>query len=145
MKRMWVLVAESSRARLFETDGGADELHELDDFVHPASRQHDRDLNTDLPGRSFDRAGQGRHAMEEPTSPKAYEAEDFARELARRLEEGRTANRFGRLGLIASPAFLGTLRRHLSAETEKLVAFSLDKNLAHMEAAEIRSHIPQGV
>ncbi len=142
MEKMWVLVAESSRARLFETDRAHGPLRELEDFVHPAARQHERELNTDLPGRTFDSAGQGRHAMEEPTRPKVSEAEEFARQLAARLEDARTEHCYARLGLIAAPAFLGLLRQHLSAETQKLVSFTLDKNLAHMETDQIGAHIP---
>ena len=38
MARTWVLVAESSRAKLYAADGNLAPLSELEDLVHPAGR-----------------------------------------------------------------------------------------------------------
>ncbi|WFR81026.1 host attachment protein [Janthinobacterium rivuli] len=42
----WVLVADSSRARLFAL-GQQNQLGELQDFVNPAGRDNDNALNSD--------------------------------------------------------------------------------------------------
>ncbi|HEU4669216.1 MAG TPA: host attachment protein [Dyella sp.] len=142
MKHVRVVVANRSVAHLFQAGGAGAPLHELDTLLHPASRLHDRDLVTDRPGRSFDRVGQGHHATDPGTSPGEHEAERFAIELARRLHKDRAENRFRALVLVADPGFLGLLRAHLDEPTRQRVVLEIDKNLAHMDAAEIRAHLP---
>jgi len=60
--KIWVLAADSSRARLLATDSPIGELQELENFDFPESRLHGRDIRTDRPGRAFDNTGQGRTA-----------------------------------------------------------------------------------
>lgn len=140
MENVWILVADSARARILSA---ADPrmISEVADYAHPQSRQHDQDLTSDQPGRSFDSAGQGRHAMEPPQSAHEAEAEAFAAELAQALEQGRTAQRFQRLVLIAPPAFLGRIRDHLSKPAAQMVAAQVDKNLVHLSPEELLPYV----
>ena len=143
MSIIWVLVADSSRARIFAADTPKGPLQELETLAHPQSRLHERDLTTDLPGRTFDSAGQGRHAMEQKTSPKHEEAISFARQISEQLDSARIAGKFGKLMLVAAPAFLGLLREHLSAETMKQVTAQLDKDFTTLDAAALRNRLPE--
>jgi protein required for attachment to host cells len=145
MTSTWLLVAESSRARIFAVEGGRGELREIEALEHPEARWSGRDLATDRPGRSFDSAGEGRHAMEQEVGPKEQEARIFAQVLSSRLEAARTRGELGRLIVAAAPGFLGLLRKTLSVETAKLVTLELDKNLAQLDAAEIRTHLPDRI
>lgn len=140
MQTMWILVADSARGRIFST---ADErtLEEVADFAHPESRQHDRDLVSDQQGRSFDSAGQGRHAMEPARHPHEQEAEAFAQALARAIEEGRNQHRFERLVLIAPPEFLGRLRQHLHKDAARMVVAEIHKDLVHLDQAQLLSYL----
>lgn len=143
MKDVWVVVANRAVAHLFRTGWSREPLQELESMVHPAGRLHDRDLVTDGPGRGFDRVGQGHHATDPGTAPGEHEAELFAVELARRLHKDRAEHRFDALVLVADPGFLGLLRNHLDDPTRKQVILEVDKNLAHMDAAAIRAHLPE--
>ena len=69
MKSTWIVVAESARARIFTMSGIGGKLQEITDLSHPESRLHDTELSSDLPGRTFDIQGQGRHGMEPATDP----------------------------------------------------------------------------
>ena len=133
--KTWVLVAEQSRARLFELCNGA--LTELEDFSHAAARLRNRDLTTDKQGRAFDRGGQGRHAMDPTTDPHRNELRVFARQLIARLETGRSSHAFGRLIFVAPPRFLGELRSAAGADLAAMVARSIEKNLVQAEPAKI--------
>ena len=93
MATKWVVVAESSRARIFVFQQAGLTMEELEGLTHPASRAHERDLISDRPGRSFDSFGSGRHAMEEEVSLKQQEAIVFAREISDRLAR-RTRGEF---------------------------------------------------
>jgi protein required for attachment to host cells len=142
MKTTWVLVAEKSRARLFDWQS-RDVLNEIQAFVHPESRLHEQDLVSDRRGRAFDSAGEGRHAQQEPTSAKQHEAEVFARELVTRLDQSRSRQELDRLVIMAAPQFLGQLREEMPPELQKLVIREVNKNLAQESADDIRRYLPE--
>jgi len=143
MTNTWVLVAESSRAKIFEVRGPGGALVELEDLTHPASRQHEQDITSDLPGRAYDSQGGQRHKMEEPTSPKHQEAVVFSRQLAEHLEAARADGAFDQLVLVAPPAFMGLLREQLSPELARHVGAEVAKNLVLHDVNDIRDHLPR--
>ncbi len=144
MEKIWVLVADASRARYFETDSPMGELRETADMVHPESRLHERAIRTDKQGRAFDSSGSGRHALDERESIREQAATTFAIEIADYLDKARTEHAFDRLIVVAPPKFLGELRERLDDNVRDLISLELDKDLAHIEkAAEIRTHLPE--
>lgn len=143
MTYTWVVVADSTRARIFNAESSSAALCELEELGSPEGRLHDRDITSDLPGRSFDsnKAG-GRHAMEPTTDPKHELALEFARTIARHIESGRVNHTFEQLVIVAAPTFLGLLRDQLTQACRKLVAFELNKNLVQQTPEAIRAHLP---
>jgi protein required for attachment to host cells len=139
---IWVLAADAARARIFSAEAAQGGLKEVADLVHPQSRIHARDAASDEPGTTFDRVGQGQHSMGKEVEPKDEEAIRFAKELATRLDDGRTAGQFNKLYVVAAPRFLGELRDALSEPTRKLVAAEIDKNLVAHKTEEIRAQLP---
>jgi protein required for attachment to host cells len=135
--KYWLVVAESSHARIFRCEYSGAALEEETALVHPESRLHARDLSSDLPGRVFDSGGEGRHAMAPDTDPKRHEAEVFARELIAHIESARTRGKFEELIIAASPAFLGLLRERMSGALRKRVIHTLSKNLVHEDKSVI--------
>lgn len=142
MKLTWILVADSSRARIFSTDSPSSPLEEREGFSHAESRLHDREITADLPGR-IKESGIGGHAFEQKTDPKKQEAINFAHSLAHHLEAGSNANQFEQLMIVADPSFLGLLRDELSEQLKKKVSFELNKDLTTHSVAEIQAHLPQ--
>lgn len=141
MDTTWIVVAESSRARIFQTDKAGSVFEELADLVHPNSRLKARELSSDSPGRSFDSKGAGRHAMSQMTDTKRHQGEVFAGEIADKLESGRTKGEFDHLILVAPPEFLGLLRASIGSETANLVSTTVNKNLVRLKPSEIREHL----
>lgn len=141
MDTIWVLVADKSRAKLYSGKSRVSELALEKSWEHAASRTHEHDLTSDLPGRAFDSTGANRHAMEQPVDPKDHEAMVFAQELAEAMEKGRTENLFSRLYLMAAPQFLGLLRKELSGEVQKMVAGEVDKNLTQESEERVRGFL----
>ncbi|MDO9424010.1 MAG: host attachment protein [Methylobacter sp.] len=142
MKLTWILVADSTRARIFTADTSASPLEEIEDFSHTEGRLHDRDITSDLPGK-IKSVGGGGHAFEQPTDPKKHEADNFAHIVAQYLEDAHNTNRFEQLLIVAPPSFLGLLRNHLPEQIKKLVRFELDKEITMLSVADIRQHLPQ--
>lgn len=141
METRWVVVAESSRARIFEMEGSGAPLRELSDLLNPEARAHERDLVSDRQGRAFDSKGHARHAMEPETSPGKRSAQDFAHELAERIETARARGQFERLLLLAAPEFLGMLRKNLSHQTRQLIEREIHKNCVREDESAIRRHM----
>ena len=140
----WVVVADSSRARIFKAESAQGPLQELASLAHPEGRLHAHELTSDLPGRAFDSSGLGgRHAMEQNIDPKENEAMKFARQVAEHLENGQSENQFTRLVLVAAPKFLGHLRQNLSDRVVALVSQEIDKNLVQQSTEDIRRHLPE--
>lgn len=135
--KTWIVVADSARARIFDSFGASGPLHERVDETHPAGRLHAQDLTSDLPGRSFDRMGQGRHKMANRTNPKDREALSFAKTLASRLEKARTGGEFEKLVLIAAPKMLGLLRDALSPSCHSMVSREIAKDVVYEDAKDI--------
>lgn len=135
--KYWVVVAESSHARIFHCNKPGAALVEETALVHPESRLHAQDIHSDLPGRVFDSGGEGRHAMAPDTDPKRHEAEVFARELIAHIESARSSGKFEQLVLAASPAFLGLLRERMSSALRQRVIHTISKNLVHEDKAVI--------
>jgi protein required for attachment to host cells len=142
MKLTWIVVADSTRARIFTTDTPSSSLEEIEDFSHSIGRLHDREITSGLPGK-IKSSGAGGHTFEQPTDPKKHEADVFAHRIARHLEDAHNENRFEQLLIVAGPAFLGLLRNQLPEQIKKLVRFELDKEITALSAADIRQHLPQ--
>lgn len=141
MSKYWVLVADESAARLFASDKIRVELNEIEVLVNPEARIHERELGTERKGRGFESANPSRHAMEPSTSIREERARDFAREIARKLEQGANQQSYERLILIAAPDFLGLLRQQFRAGVQDRVARSIDKNLVKETPQVILGHL----
>ena len=144
MKKKWVVVAESSRARIFSVESRTSPLKEVDDLINSASRLKGEELMSDDAGRSFDSHGQGgRHAMEPRTEPKETEVQHFAHDVGERLENARRVGDYNDLVIISSPGFLGKLKQSLGGVTQKHISQTINKNLIHKSEAEIRDYLFQ--
>lgn len=142
MADVWVVVASSTRCRIFKQSSHNAPLEEIEDLVHPEGRLQDRELASDKPGRAFDSSGAGRHGMGEPVSPSEQENIRFAKTVAQRIDAARKAKAFERLVLVADPRFLGHLRPGLTPATRNCVATEIPKNLAGADPGSIRSALP---
>ena len=138
---MMIVVADSTRARIFTVDSARSPLNEIETMAHPEGRIHEQNLVSDLPGKDSGKGGGGDHAFQEKIEPKKEEMIEFARRIADYLEKTRKANELKNLAIIAAPAFLGELRNHLSTETTEKIVFELDKNLTQHSEEDIRSHL----
>ncbi|HXH02215.1 MAG TPA: host attachment protein [Candidatus Competibacteraceae bacterium] len=138
MTATWILVADSSRARLFSVDKALAPLQEIESFTHPECRAKNQDLNTDRPARR-----NGGTIPDASVEPKWQEAMHFAKRLSEHLKSGRVNGRFQRLHIAASPAFLGLLREKLDGPTAQLVVSATSKDLTQLDPAEIRRHLPE--
>jgi len=137
--KSWIVVADSTRARIFAHNKQHTQLEEITDLIHPAGRQREVDQQTDRPGRSFDSAGAGRHAMEPHTEWKHKESDKFSRQVSTYLTEH--IGHFEDLTIICPPEFLGRLRSHLVEAVSNKIIQELTKNMIHQDREAIRTTV----
>lgn len=140
-EKTWILVAHQAGARLYENRGAGTGLRLLKKIDHPEGKAKDQDINADRPGRAFDSQGDGRHAMGKSESPAEHAQAEFARGLARVLDQGRTGNAFSGLVLVAGPRLLGLIRDSLDKHTASLLTSELPKDLVNATDAEVAAHL----
>lgn len=148
MPKVQIMVANAALARFFTVDSPTGELIELDSEANPEARLHEEALMDDRRGRQYDRGSQGeslvsRSGMDETTNPKSVKVEAFARELADKLDKERTREEVERLYLVASPAFLGELRKHMNDKLKPLVVEEIAKDFTGKNPRELRKHLPE--
>jgi protein required for attachment to host cells len=139
-QQSWVLVANSSSARLFRLDT-INSLSEFHAFVHPESRMKEQDLTDSQAGRTYDSVGPGRHAMEPHSTQKQREVELFAKSISTYLDEAQKDSSFSRLYIAAGPAFLSCLRKALSTQVSELIEKEISKDLVHAENEHILNEL----
>ncbi|MDF2691540.1 MAG: uncharacterized protein K0S29_1395 [Gammaproteobacteria bacterium] len=130
MSHNWLIVANSSHARIFRVTsivGKPRELKLLHELQHPQSRMKRQELLSDKPGvyRANSLAGSG-HPQD--VDPKQVEMERFAKELAELIDQARTLNRFEQLIIVAPPQFYGVLEHHLSGSIKHLIKKAIQKD-----------------
>jgi len=140
MSNTWVLVAESSRAKIYSTGGGSDSLEEIVDLSHSESRLHEQELTTDLPGSNAG-GGSSHHNYEDRTDVKDQEDLRFAKQIEEKLEKAWKKGEFSQLIVASAPAFLGVLRKIMSPNISKTVIREIDKNLTQFNSNEIKEHL----
>ena len=139
MSKTWVVVAESSRAKIYEVEKNDSNktLKELEGFTHTLSRNHKQQL-------SGNQQKESRHSQLSGSldNHKEHERSEFARTLGDHLNSARNKGQFNKLILMSPPKFLGDLRKNLGNETNKYVVSEIDKNLVRHNVKDIQAHIP---
>lgn len=105
---VWIVVANGSRARLFQRDNRTDPLFEVRDWVHPQTRQHARLQEGEHRTSGID----GRAGLATRLSGKDRERAQFAQEICQWLEQELATHRIHSLAILASNPFLGDLMSH---------------------------------
>ena len=143
MVRIWVLVADSSQARVFSAKSPIAALEEVTEIEHPQGRLQEQDLVSDKQGRGFDRKGQGSHGMENAVDAKTQEMLEFVKHIGVYLESASNQQKFERLVVVAAPAILGLLRDNMPISVSRRVSQEIDKNIVQLKSDEIRKHLPE--
>ncbi|MGE4278037.1 MAG: host attachment protein [Magnetospirillum sp.] len=136
----WILVADGARAQFYRSEDGCLTPAVNHDLAVP-TRAHVRDVETDRPGRAFDSAGQGRHAMEPPTPWKDHEKHLLAKAVAGELKRAVGSHEMERLVVVAAPAMMGDLRAVLDPDVKRCVVAEVEKDYTHLPLPELTAHL----
>ena len=148
MDTTWIVAANGGRARIFSQHRGNDALEEINDMINAPARERVDATETDELGQRA--AGKSRHGSGAPLqgsgyqqhqTPPQHQEELFARDVAHFLQDAHHQGRFKELCLVASPEFLGVLRREAGDELTRVVSMEIDKDYTRFSAAEIRDRL----
>jgi protein required for attachment to host cells len=140
----WILVANTSGAKLFSAELREDTWTLLKHFDHPQGRETSKEMSpSSPPGRMQQGQSAGGHhtAVEQRTTPKEAEVERFAQHLASHLEQSIAQRQYDQVVLVAPPHFLGALKGALGKQAGKHVRATLSKDVIMFEPAEIRERL----
>lgn len=141
MSITWVLIADGSRARLFENARRDEPLHQLESFLNADARLPGRQLTTGRLPTVNESMGYSRHSIEPHTTLREKQMAGFAKELADALERGRTARRYDRLILVAPPKFLGALHDCFDKPLRNCVIGELRRDITTLSEPEIHERV----
>jgi protein required for attachment to host cells len=127
----WMLVAHRTDARIFQSTGKDEKPQLLYTLRHPEGRKQNREIVSDAQGNYYG------HSLDPHINAANHTADQFAKELALNLKEGRVKNNFDHLVIIAEPSFLGRLRGFLDKETCDKISMTINKNLTHLTEHEL--------
>ncbi|MFW5967620.1 MAG: host attachment protein [Persicimonas sp.] len=153
---MWILVADASQARLFSAkpkysapgEFEFDSFETVNEWNNDEGRAKNQDLETDRPGRFYDRTGSGegigeKSGWEPAEEAKTHEARAFARELIEYLTSNLQKGRFEKLTLAAPPKFLGIFRDASNPTLTKVINTEIGKDLSNVADHDLRERLPE--
>ena len=132
----WIVFAEQGRTRVFESSRGQ-AVRNVRDVVHAEGRLHDSELETDRAGSGFSRVGPGRTSKQKEETSVEHSTRLFVTEIAHYLDKARHLGQYTDLKIVAAPAILGELRKHLSEPTLAMVSTTIDKDLARASTRDL--------
>lgn len=136
----WILIADGAHGRLFANRGPGKGLEPVDEALN-ADHRSTHELVRDGLGRTYESAGEARHAITPRHDPHRELKRDFAAKLAKMLDQRRAEKAYDRLILVAPPTALGDLRDALSDPVRSLVRAELHKDLTKTPVAELPEHL----
>lgn len=143
-----IVSANAGRARFFSQAQASEDFEEINDMVNDAARLRTADTESDKIGPTS--AGKSMHNVGGATPNKLYEpaqtpdehaAELFARDIAGFLAQAHREGQFQHLSLVASPQFLGVLRKLLDPSLKSAVSLEIDKDYTQFSAAQLRQQL----
>jgi hypothetical protein len=143
MGREWILIANTSMARLFSRGSDSDPLVPLHTFERS---QKSRDaaaepIHDGVGAGAAGPAANGIGTLPRAISPKRKKHLEFAHELAQRLDEGLARGECDRITLYAACPFVGELKGQLSRAAKKAVRGALDVDLTGYALHELEQRI----
>jgi protein required for attachment to host cells len=146
VNNVWVLVCDAAKARVFEIRDGDPTWHAVELVLHEGSRSKASEL---VGGPSGSRSSEGRsvhhNALAPASSPKEVEKDGFAHTLATTLDHAMRSARFRKWVLVAPPHFLGLMRKGITAELEKHLLTTVDKDFNDLTVHELSERLRDAV
>lgn len=141
-RRIWVVVADYGRARIFRRKDRRLEL--IGEVVPQLDYQKVQVPLRRTGGRAGTRVPvSSRHPLAPHDASLKEDKLDFIRHLAEYISGARRTDAFDSLVLVAAPKTLGDLRQNLDKSVSARIMAELDKDLINMPQQEIQDYLAE--
>ncbi len=132
----WVVITDTNDCRIYQYSNGNQSLLLIKEIKHPENKLRDIELTSDKPGH-YKSGMSGRGAFSQRTDPKEILIDDFAREIARELDHGRTVNAYSGIVLFALPHMHGLIKQHMNPHVRTLITHAVEKDVMKISTKEL--------
>lgn len=139
--RRWVVVADWGRARVVDLGTATRPATTVDGMVFEGVSRHPRDVMADQAGRTFDRMGPGRHAMEPGSDPTADKERIFLATIIDALAHKADENAFDSLILVAPPRVLHRFRDLAPTRLRARIEREIGKDLNQLPTEDLKHRV----
>lgn len=148
MGPVWVVLADSQRARVYMQPNRGAPLTVVEELLHEEGGMKASELMTDKPGRrneaNLTGVGGGPGAMSAVrgatvphTDPEEVEHHRFAKMVARLLDDGRVKNKYAELVLFMAPKTLGHVKKYCDEKTRERIAHAAPEEILQLSPAQL--------
>lgn len=134
---IWIVTANSNTCRIYNYAKSPQEMSLIKEINHPENKLKKSELLTsEKPGHyQTDTSARGTYSPR--TDPKDVEIDNFSREIANELNQGRNANAYTNLIIITSAHMNGLLSHHLDKNVAALVKKEIQKDVMQLPNHEL--------
>lgn len=136
----WIMLANSNDCRIYEYDKHDKHLALVEEISHPEHRLKASNYWTnDAPGH-YKSTGSHRGAFEE-VDPVEQSIDEFARDIARRLDKGRNQHSYEDVTLLVPAKMEGLILKHMNKHSRDLIKLIIQKNVVFMSDHELAKYV----
>ncbi len=137
----WVVAANSNTCCIYLFNNKPLTLNLIKEISHQEFRLKKSEyLTSDKPGR-YQTDGTTGGAYSPHTDPKDVEIDNFSREIALVLNQGRNSDEYDKLIIIMPPEIIGAFFQHINPHVKNLIKKEIQKNLMHLSQHELLDYL----
>jgi protein required for attachment to host cells len=141
MNKKLVIVAQKAGAKLFESSNSKTSPILLEMINNPSGRMKDQDIVQSELTQSNHTGCSRATTVSTDKSPSEVEADKFFKKLSDRIEILAQDNEFKSITLVAEPRTLGKIKEVLGAHASNKLTDTIQKDIAMLSDAEIKTHL----
>ena len=132
----WVVITDTNDCRIYKYSQGNKSLVLIKEINHPDNKLRDIEITSDKPGH-YKSGIAGRGAFSQQTDPKEILIDDFARDISRELDHGRTTNAYTEIVLFALPHMHGLINHHMNKHVKSMITHAVEKDVMQITTKEL--------
>lgn len=138
---LWIITANSNLCRIYHLEKHPEKITLLKEINHPENKLKKSEyLTSDRPGHyQTDATLHGSYAPH--TDPKEVEADNFSREIANELNQGRNNHAYQNLIIVMPPHMNGLLAKHIDKHVKDLIKDEILKDVMSLPNHELLGFI----
>jgi protein required for attachment to host cells len=136
----WIMVANSNDCKIYEYERDLLGLKLINEIKHPENRLREMDLVTNCNG-VYKTKRKNSGDSESEFNHIEFAIDNFAREMAEKLNYGRVKNLYDGVVLLMPPTMEGRLFRHLNKHVFGLISKMIQKNIVQLSDYKIKKYL----